>query len=242
MTPFGTYAILDDSFDPAYQDNLNRPSLAQTFADNATNGRVTISVNHLKSKSCGGETGGDIDILDGQGCWNATRTAAAEILATWLYGDPTGSGSDRFLIMGDLNAYAMEDPITALKNAGLTNLPATFFGNDAYSYSFNGEFGYLDYALASPGLLPYVSDLGEWHINSDEPRALDYNDFNQPFFFNPDEFRASDHDPVIVGLDLPTMSIVSPANSAVFTSTNGTAVAVPVAITTTNFTLSLIHI
>ena len=237
VTPFGNYAILDNSFDPAYQDNLNRPSLAQTFADNATNGRVTISVNHLKSKSCGGETGGDIDILDGQGCWNATRTAAAEILATWLYGDPTGSGSDRFLIMGDLNAYAMEDPITALKNAGLTNLPATFFGNDAYSYSFNGEFGYLDYALASPGLLPYVSDLGEWHINSDEPRALDYNDFNQPFFFNPDEFRASDHDPVIVGLDLPTMSIVSPANSAVFTSTNGTAVAVPVAITTTNFTI-----
>lgn len=237
VTPVGNYAILDNSFDPAYQDNLNRPSLAQTFADNATNGRVTISVNHLKSKGCGGETGGDIDILDGQGCWNATRTAAAEILATWLYGDPTGSGSDRFLIMGDLNAYAMEDPITALKNAGLTNLPATFFGNDAYSYSFNGEFGYLDYALASPGLLPYVSDLGEWHINSDEPRALDYNDFNQPFFFQPDQFRASDHDPVIVGLDLPTMSIVSPANSAVFTSTNGTAVAVPVTITTTNFTI-----
>ncbi|MGB6992695.1 MAG: hypothetical protein WBG00_05635, partial [Thermoanaerobaculia bacterium] len=34
----------------------------------------------------------------------------------------------------------------------------------------------------------------------DEPRALDYNDFNQPALFSPDEFRSSDHDPVVVGL------------------------------------------
>ncbi len=203
VSPVGSYAILDNSFDPAYQDNLNRPSLAQTFADNATHGRVTVSVNHLKSKGCGGETGGDVDQLDGQGCWNATRTAAAQVLAAWLDSDPTNSGSDNYLIIGDLNSYAMEDPITALKDAGYTNLLASFLGVDAYSYSFNGEFGYLDYALASPGLLPYVTDTSEWHINSDEPRALDYNNFNQTFFFNPDEFRSSDHDPVLVGIAFP---------------------------------------
>ncbi|MCZ7673086.1 MAG: hypothetical protein M5U34_41185 [Chloroflexi bacterium] len=72
-----------------------------------------------------------MDQLDGQGCWNATRTAAAEILATWLNSDPTNSGSDNFLIIGDLNSYAMEDPIMALKDAGLTNLLEEFLGDDA---------------------------------------------------------------------------------------------------------------
>jgi hypothetical protein len=40
------------------------------------------------------------------------------------------------------------------------------------------------------------------HINAGEPRALDYNDYNQPSLYNPDAYRSSDHDPVIVGLRL----------------------------------------
>jgi predicted extracellular nuclease len=32
------------------------------------------------------------------------------------------------------------------------------------------------------------------NINADEPRALDYNDFNQPGLYNPDQYRASDHE------------------------------------------------
>jgi hypothetical protein len=49
-------------------------------------------------------------------------------------------------------------------------------------------------------MLTNVTGAAIWHINADEPRALDYNDFNQPLLFNPDEFRSSDHDPVVVGL------------------------------------------
>ena len=45
-----------------------------------------------------------------------------------------------------------------------------------------------------------VTGTAIWHINADEPRALDYNDFNQPALFFPDEFRSSDHDAVLVGL------------------------------------------
>ncbi|MCZ7673087.1 MAG: hypothetical protein M5U34_41190 [Chloroflexi bacterium] len=68
---------------------------------------------------------------------------------------------------------------------------------------------------------------------------MDYNNYNQNFFFNPDEFRASDHDPILIGLDLtaPTVSILSPTAGEVFTSTNGTAVSVPVVITTTDFVI-----
>ena len=47
----------------------------------------------------------------------------------------------------------------------------------------------------------------EWHINADEPTVLDYNDdFKSPgqiaSFYAPDSFRSSDHDPVLVGLNL----------------------------------------
>ncbi len=40
-------------------------------------------------------------------------------LATWQATDPTGSGDSDVLIIGDLNSYRSEDPITALKNAGI---------------------------------------------------------------------------------------------------------------------------
>ena len=47
----------------------------------------------------------------------------------------------------------------------------------------------------------------EWHINADEPIVLDYNtDFKSAghieTLYAPDAYRSSDHDPVLVGLDL----------------------------------------
>ena len=49
-------------------------------------------------------------------------------------------------------------------------------------------------------MLPSVTGAAFWHINADEPRGLDYNNFNQPDLYQPDEFRFSDHDPVLIGL------------------------------------------
>lgn len=139
---------------------------------------------------------------DGQGNCNLTRTNAANALVNWLATDPTGSGDPDFLIIGDLNAYAMEDPIDAIKAGGYTNLIEAFIGLDAYSYVYDGQAGYLDHALANADLTPQVTDVVEWHINADEPAALDYNDYNQPDLYNPDPYRASDHDPVLIGLEL----------------------------------------
>ena len=92
----------------------------------------------------------------------ATATAparqAAEALVDWLATDPTGSGDPDFLIMGDLNSYAMEDPIDAIKAGSddiagtgddYTNLIAEYEGPYAYSYTFDGQAGYLDHALAN---------------------------------------------------------------------------------------------
>ena len=200
----GPYTVLDSSVDPTFNDDKNRPVLAQSFAENTSGEVFTVAVNHLKSKGSNCNDIGDSDTGDGQGNCNATRTAAAQALVDWLGTDPTGSDSGNFLIIGDLNAYAQEDPVTTIKLASFVDLIEEFVGtgvaSGAYSYNFRGQSGSLDHALASPGMTANVTGAAIWHINADEPAALDYNNFNQPALFNPDEFRSSDHDPVLVGL------------------------------------------
>lgn len=183
--------------------DLNRPALAQTFQDRSSGETITVAVNHLKSKGSLSGVEADNDQLDGQGNNNATRTEAAKILADWLASDPTGQGSENTLIVGDLNAYAMEDPITALEDAGYTDLADELIGN-ASSFVFDGQAGTLDYALANAALTEKVTGVTEWRINSDEATVTDYNlDFGRdPSLYNGDTpARNSDHDPVIVGFD-----------------------------------------
>ena len=202
VTPVGDFAILDSSVDPDFLDTKNRPVLAQTFRENGTDDLLTIAVNHLKSKGSDCNDVADPDLGDGQGNCNVTRTRAASALVDWLAGDPTDSGSTDFLIAGDLNSYAHEDPIDVIRNAGYTNLIDSFVGDEAYSFVFQAQSGTLDYALASPSLTARVRGVDEYHINADELLVLDYNtEFNRPpSLFNPDEFRAADHDPVLVGI------------------------------------------
>jgi hypothetical protein len=197
----------------------SRPALAQTFTQNANGDALTVVANHLKSKGSGCEdnlspVGPDPDAGDGQGNCNLTRKAAAEQLAQWLATNPTGVADPDVLIVGDLNSYAQEDPITALKNAGYINLIEQQLGQNAYSYVFDGQWGYLDHALASPSLAAKVTGVTEWHINADEPAVLDYNtNFKsagqQTSLFAPDAFRSSDHDPVIVGIGSNTAPLIS---------------------------------
>ena len=206
VSPQGSAAILDSSVKPQFIDTKNRPALAQTFMDKASNKLVTVAVNHLKSKGSACDDVNDPDTGDGQGNCNLTRTAAAQALADWLATDPTHSGSGNALIIGDLNSYAQEDPISALKAAGYQNLLENLLGNQvAYSYVFDGAAGYLDHALASASLSPQVKAITEWHINADEPRALDYNvEFKSADqisrFYAADAYRSSDHDPLLVKL------------------------------------------
>ncbi|NNL14223.1 MAG: ExeM/NucH family extracellular endonuclease [Acidimicrobiia bacterium] len=208
VAPVGSFAVLDSSVDPTFNDDKNRPVLAQTFESTATAARFTVAVNHLKSKGSDCDSIGDPDIGDGQGNCNQTRTTAAAALVNWLAGDPTGSGDDDVLIIGDLNAYAEEDPVTTIEAAGYEDLIETFVGSGysagAYSFNFRSESGYLDHGLANASMAEQVTDADFWHVNADEPSGLDYNSFNQPGLYQPDEFRSSDHDPVVIGLELYT--------------------------------------
>ena len=183
-----------------------RPPITQSFQEIATGEVFTVSVNHFKSKGCRG-AGVDPDTGDGQGCWNNERTQAAHTLIDWLATDPTGVGDPDVLVLGDLNAYAMEDPLMAFADAGYVNLAFAFGEADDYSYTYYGQVGLLDYTLASPSLAPQVTGAEVWHINADEPRILDYDmDYKSEGqiegLYAPDPFRSSDHDPALAGLAL----------------------------------------
>jgi len=192
----------------------NRPPLAQTFE--AANGqRFSVVVNHLKSKgSCpaagDADAAGNTDTGDGQGCWNALRVQQAQALRSLVARVQAGAGSDDVLMVGDMNAYGQEDPIYDLTSNGHVDQIARFnaFG---YSYVFDGTAGRLDHAISTVSLSPKVTGALEWHINADESQAQDYNlEFKQPACAacGPDPYdntvpnRASDHDPLVVGLSL----------------------------------------
>ena len=93
VTPVGDFKILTSAVDPRFIDTRSRPSLAQTFELNATHRRITIDVNHLKSKGSACDDIGDPDTGDGQGNCNHTREQAASAIVDWLAGDPRAAAA-----------------------------------------------------------------------------------------------------------------------------------------------------
>ena len=205
----------------------NRPPTAQTFdvidaANPAFGQRFTAIANHSKSKGCGGASGADLDQVDGQSCFAATRESQANRLLTWVNSTVVpAAGDPDVLLLGDFNAYAQETATTTITAGGYTDLETAFLGANAYSYLFEGQLGHLDYAFSSSSLTPQITGINAWHINADENPLFDYNDeiddgaAEQAFEEKPDgsalvpprvvfqpasPYRASDHDPVIVGL------------------------------------------
>jgi uncharacterized protein len=183
-----------------------RPPLAQRFSAVGNHGGFWFVVNHLKSKgSCPGT--GDIDL--GQGCFNLARTKQATALNSFV-AKLKAQGEADVLMMGDFNSYLLEDPTKVLESAGNESLLKRMPANDRYTYVFGGETGALDHAYASGSLATQVAGVGVWHINADEPTALDYNtDFTTDDRYAPTPFRASDHDPVLVGLNLAADAAVT---------------------------------
>jgi len=202
---------LDGAVDPRFNDRKNRPVLAQTFRAADSGFRFTVAVVHLKSKGSGCGAGDDDPE---QGNCNGARTAAARAMVDWLTRNPTGRGGDNVLIIGDVNAYAMEDPVMVLRSGadgrpGTTDdyldLIARFSDSGAHSYVHDGAAGYLDHALASPALAARVTGTATWPVNADETDLFDYNaEYKSEAtirFYRPTPYRSSDHDPVVVGID-----------------------------------------
>lgn len=167
--------------------DIAREPIAQTFQADGL--EFTVVANHFKSKGSG------VDAGDGQGASNVDRIEQAEALKGFVE-EIEGEAGENVLLLGDFNAYSEEDPIQVLTDASWSDLVADRT-DDQYTYTFDGELGSLDHALASPGIDEYVTGVGVWTINSPE-----WSD--RQYAFGATEagtvFRSSDHDPVVVGL------------------------------------------
>ncbi|MBL7712202.1 MAG: ExeM/NucH family extracellular endonuclease, partial [Chitinophagaceae bacterium] len=196
---------------------FNRPPLAQVFKVNATDSVFSFVINHFKSKGCSGSSGADADQADGQSCYNQTRKLQAGELVNFIRTIVIpAAGSAHVLSMGDYNAYFEEDPLDSIRAMGYTVLSEA----KHYSYLFSGLVGSLDNAFVSTSLLPSVTGVAKWNINAAEPTHLGYDDlkddggsdFSNPWAgsYTPTPFRSSDHDPVIVGLNLAKKTGIAP--------------------------------
>ncbi|MFN5995367.1 MAG: ExeM/NucH family extracellular endonuclease [Betaproteobacteria bacterium] len=184
-----------------------RAPVAQTFKLNSNDEQFTMVVNHFKSKGSSAGLSGDADQGDGQGLSNQTRRVQATALLDFI-NTLTSTGPAKLITVGDYNAYGEEDPLDILRAGGLTSVISS-----SYSFLFDGNLGALDHAFVTPAMLSVVTGADDWHINSEEPLALDYNverkanpnctsSCTSPDYYTATPYRASDHDPLLVGLNL----------------------------------------
>lgn len=263
VLPVQQAEALDASGKPVAIKQGMRESLLQQFSSPKGDAPLTLVVNHLKSKgSACFEDYPDYataDPLDGQGHCNALRVSAAKVL-----GESLKALSGDLLLIGDMNAYGMEDPIRVLtsydpaaqsrqimsasfttlagqpyeesgsalgKGYGFVNLNTRFHGTDTYSYSYEGELGNLDHALASPSLAAKVIGIEDWHINSAESNFFEYGSkYTGQLAKSDGPFSASDHDPVLVAIQypLPPAGVIS-LESAVTSVEEGSTLTLSVA-------------
>ncbi|WP_343319220.1 ExeM/NucH family extracellular endonuclease [Arthrobacter sp. TMP15] len=193
--PVGDSVILDD----AAFTGVARQPLAQSFKliGAADSTKLLLIVNHFKSK--GSALPGDND--EGQGNSNKARTAQATALVKFSADLQQVQETNKVLLMGDFNAYGFEDPIMVMKDAGYVGQNSK---TGKHSYSYGGMVGSLDHILASPAANSLITGADIWNINSAESVAMGYSRYNTNItnFYTPDQFSASDHDPVLVGLNM----------------------------------------
>ena len=181
---------------------FQRPHITQGFQVNADGGRFLFSTAHMRSKLCDNASGGNVDQNDGQGCFNANRRDQANALVAHWAGIRNITGISAQLIMGDFNAYTEEDPLDILRSSGLQHL----LPEGDHSYAYQGTFGSLDHAFGTPALVNALAQTATWNINSDEPQKFDYAD-NNLSRYQPNAFRCSDHDPVLVGIEAGSLPL-----------------------------------
>lgn len=170
-----------------YQNKIfSRSPLFQRFR--YKNEEFVLSVNHFKSKSPRGAEGLDKDQNDGQASFNNKRTKQAETLLSII--DSLYS-EDNLLVVGDFNAYTMEDPIQTLESKNLNRVDV-----NGYSYIYKGQQGNLDHAFVNSEFTETVKDAKVWDINASYPNWIDYRHSKADTTF----YRSSDHNPLLIGL------------------------------------------
>jgi hypothetical protein len=195
VEPVGDSRILRDEVN---FDNAREP-LAQAFkaAGAPDDDAFAMIVNHFKSKGSG------VDDGTGQGDANPDRIGQAEALSAFAAEFAADRGTEAVLLAGDFNSYSMEDPMQVLYEDGYEAIESDTAGEE--TYVFDGLVGSLDHILGNAAAMEMVTGADVWDINADEPVGYEYARFNANVtnLYAEGPFRSSDHDPEIVGLDLP---------------------------------------
>ena len=176
---------------------LSNRKKIQGFVEKATGEKFILSVNHFKAKS-GNGTGANADQDDGQGMYNAARVQEAQSIINNANDYQSFFEDEDLLIVGDLNAYAKEDPIQLLIDAEMIDLHRAFHADTSYSYVYKGQLGYLDHAICNESMYQQVTGMVAYHINSVEKDSYTYDSSTS----DRSMFRCSDHDPLIIGICL----------------------------------------
>ena len=224
IAPVGDSVIYDD---PAYA-GLARQPLAQEFKPitdaNHEGKNFVVIANHFKSKGSapknlsGAEAAANTDNGDGQGNSNGVRVKQARALATFAQrfnGTPT-------LLVGDFNAYTKEDPLKVLTDAGWAHES----GHGDSSYVYGGRSGSMDHVFANSAAHPLITEVKSWAVNAQESIAFEYSraNYNAYLAFEADNpYRASDHNPEIIGLNLITPIAQPPVGPSAQPSTQASA-------------------
>lgn len=174
----------------------------------------------------------DDDPADLQGRCNEFRVSAAETLGNALAdvkGDVIALGDfnayaqeDPMHVLTDYDAASAERKIVTAAGtsiAGVTlddtarevgngfgyiNLAGFALGDDAFSYSFDGELGSLDHAVGNTSVLEKVTGVEDWHINAVESTLFEYSSrFTGDLVKSTNPYSSSDHDPVVISLNYP---------------------------------------
>lgn len=171
-----------------------------------------IIVNHFKSKGSG--TGEDADQGDGQGSSNASRVRQAASLVAFAESEQQRADTELVFLTGDFNAYSKEDPVRVIEDAGYVNVPAEH-GADP-TYQFGGQMGSLDHVFASSAATERVTGADVWTINAEESIAREYSRFNQNVtqLYDTSPYRASDHNPALIGMSTSGESALGLSASA----------------------------
>jgi predicted extracellular nuclease len=201
----GPSTVLADRSGPGQPFENAREPLAQEFKRTGSLDKdgFLVVVNHLKSKgdSTPPATGDNANGI--QGAFNGDRVRQAHALVDFARATARADGTDKVFLVGDFNSYTQEDPMQVLYRAGYVNQPSD--DPKDTSYEFGGMAGSLDHVLASTAAARTVTGRDVWQINAEESVGFEYSRYNDNarLLYQPNQFRASDHNPELVGLAVP---------------------------------------
>jgi len=153
---------------------------------------ITVINNHFSSKGGSAPIFGTEQPFEGRqeevavnGSLDERQAQSAEVqnLVTGLV---TADPEAKLVVLGDLNEFEFVSPVAGLESVGLTNLTNSLPENERYSFIFQGNSQSLDHILVSDSLLARAS-FEVVHANVE---------------FAATASRASDHDPLVVGLQI----------------------------------------